>query len=175
MFHISEPEFVNRSLRLSDEVYAQVLDSVVVACVDCAVVHKDKMFLGRRTDMPAKGEYWIQGGRMQVGVDPRETVQKILRREIDLAIPIIDTIVDLNLTISYIWKDRSQPPQGHGCHMVGMYYMTTVDDECAEQLATKSPNQNFSEFEWVNIQTVAGGSDFHEGIRHLAQRILKIS
>ena len=100
MIHIEEPGFVNRSKRLTDDLYAQVLDSVVVACVDCAVVCNGKIFLGKRTDMPARDEFWVQGGRMQVGIDPRQTAQTILKREIGLEIMQLEEFGDLDLAIS---------------------------------------------------------------------------
>ena len=175
MIHILESGFENHSKHLSDDVYSQVLDSVVVACVDCAGVCGSKIFLGKRTDRPAKNQWWVQGGRMQVGVDPRRTVLGILQREVALDITDLNSIIDLNLAISYIWEDRHQPPAGHGCHMVGMYYMTIVNQTVKERLKHMEPNRNFCAFQWMDLGILIESANFNSGIRALAERILEVS
>lgn len=100
----------------------------MICCVDCAVVCGNEVLLGTRLDDPAEGVWWIMGGRMKIGEDPRQTAQRVLQRELDIDVVDIRAIVDLNLAISYVWRARSQPPQNHGCHMVGHYYFTQVDE-----------------------------------------------
>ena len=123
--------------------------------------------------MPARDEFWVQGGRMQVGIDPRQTAQTILKREIGLEIMQLEEFGDLDLAISYIWKDRSQPPEGHGCHMVGMYYMVKLEDAYEERLERLQPNQNFSSFKWSYLLNVICNSEFHSGMQKLASRIME--
>lgn len=171
MYHIVEEGFLDRSSRLSDEEYVRVLNNVVVCCVDCAVVCSDEMLLGVRTDEPAKGSWWIMGGRMKPGEDPRQTARRVLQREIGLDVQTLDEIEDLNLSISYIWRTRSQPPQDHGCHMVGLYYCIRIGEDKRDALACAT-NTEFAARRWTPIREVAKNPSYHPGIQRVAEALM---
>lgn len=171
MLHIAEPGFVNRSSRLSNEVYAQVLDSIVVCCVDCAIVNKNEIFLCKRIDRPAKGHWWVMGGRMEPGLTPSEMAKKILLREVGYAVHSESTVFDLNLTISYVWGKRHQQPEDHGCHMVGLCHAVFIGDREREALNEKDMSSNFARSNWISIDTIVRNEYFHPGIRQFAQKI----
>lgn len=172
MYHIVEEGFLDRSSRLSDGEYARVLNNIVVCCVDCAVICGNDVLLGVRPDEPAKGCWWIMGGRMKPGEDPRQTAKRVLQREIGLVVPTLDEIMDLNLTISYIWKDRSQPPQDHGCQMVGLYYFTSIGEDKRDALTTAT-NAEFAARAWIPIQEVAYNDSYHPGIQRVAEALVR--
>ncbi len=129
------------------------------------------MLLGRRPDEPAKGAWWIMGGRMKPGEDLRVTAQRILRREIGLAVENLDSIVDLDLAISYVWEKRSQPPEGHGCHMIGHYCFTTVEEAMMQKISSERV-KDFLDFDWTHIISVANNTSYHIGMQKVARRLV---
>ena len=49
------------------KLYKQIIGNVPIACVDVAIVAKGSVLLVRRKDHPAKGEWWLPGGRASLG------------------------------------------------------------------------------------------------------------
>src|SRR5688572_24526207 len=64
---------------IPDELYARILDSVPIACVDIAIVARGGVLLVRRKDAPARGEWWVPGGRVLKGEMMRETAARKAR------------------------------------------------------------------------------------------------
>src|SRR5262245_18525225 len=47
--------------------YKQIIGNVPIACVDIAIVARGAVLLVRRKDAPARGEFWLPGGRVLKG------------------------------------------------------------------------------------------------------------
>lgn len=47
--------------------YEQIITKVPIVCVDVAIYHEGKILLIKRADEPAKGEWWLPGGRLLKG------------------------------------------------------------------------------------------------------------
>jgi colanic acid biosynthesis protein WcaH len=79
---------------IPDELYARILDSMPIACVDIAVVARGGVLLVKRKDAPARGEWWVPGGRVLKGEMMRETAARKAREEVGIEChvgPIIHT------------------------------------------------------------------------------------
>lgn len=79
---------------IPDELYARILRSVPIACVDIAVVARGGVLLVRRKDAPARGEWWVPGGRVLKGEMMRQTAARKARDEVGIEChvgPIIHT------------------------------------------------------------------------------------
>ena len=44
--------------------YNKILAQMPIVCVDIAIVYHSKILLIRRNEQPAKGEWWLPGGRL---------------------------------------------------------------------------------------------------------------
>lgn len=76
------------------EIYRQFLESMPIACVDVAIVHRGAVLLVKRKDAPARGQWWVPGGRVWKGEAMRETAARKAREEVGLEChigPIIHT------------------------------------------------------------------------------------
>jgi colanic acid biosynthesis protein WcaH len=74
--------------------YREFLESMPIACVDIAIVHRGAVLLVKRKDAPAKGQWWVPGGRVRKGETMRETAARKAREEVGLTChvgPIIHT------------------------------------------------------------------------------------
>jgi colanic acid biosynthesis protein WcaH len=79
---------------IPDDLYQQILESVPIACVDVAIVSGGKVLLVRRKDDPAKGQWWIPGGRVHKGEKLVEAARRKALDEVGIAChvgPIIHT------------------------------------------------------------------------------------
>ncbi len=79
---------------IDHELYRQILESMPIACVDVAIVAEGKVLLVRRQDDPAKGQWWVPGGRVRKGETLKEAARRKALEEVGLAChvgPIIHT------------------------------------------------------------------------------------
>ncbi len=79
---------------IPDETYHAFLAAMPIACVDVAIVHRGAVLLVRRKDAPARGEWWVPGGRVWKGETMRETAARKARDEVGIRChvgPIIHT------------------------------------------------------------------------------------
>ncbi|MSP11691.1 MAG: NUDIX domain-containing protein [Chloroflexi bacterium] len=66
------------------DLYYQILENVPIACVDIAVVAQGAVLLVQRNDPPAKGQWWVPGGRVIKGEMMRETALRKAREEVGI-------------------------------------------------------------------------------------------
>ena len=81
------------SRQLPASLYRDFLRYMPIACVDIVVVHRGAVLLVRRGDAPARGEWWVAGGRVWKGETMRATAARA-RDEVGLTCcvgPIVHT------------------------------------------------------------------------------------
>lgn len=71
---------------VSPALYKKILDSVPVPCVDAVIVNGNSFLLGKRANQPAKGKWWLIGGRVLKGETLLQAVRRKVREETGLAI-----------------------------------------------------------------------------------------
>jgi len=79
---------------IPQDLYNRILQHVPIACVDVAIVSRGSVLLVRRNDSPAKGQWWVPGGRVRKGERMRETARRKALEEVGLDChvgPIIHT------------------------------------------------------------------------------------
>lgn len=130
------------SVCLSDDEYGRGLQCFVPACTDIVPVDVDQrtIYLARRVSKPMTGWWWI-GGRMASHETKEEAAARNFKRETGLEIH--HSRLKLAAVFDYRCKDRAQPPQEIGCHMLG--YTFTVELTAAE-LASVSVNLEKEEY-----------------------------
>ena len=76
------------------ELYRKFLERMPLACVDVAVVDRGRVLLVKRRDAPARGQWWVPGGRVWKGEMMRDTAARKARDEVGIEChigPIIHT------------------------------------------------------------------------------------
>ena len=56
--------FSHNEMEIPKEKYKYILEVMPVACVDIIIVHNKKIFIAKRKNEPARGEWFIPGGRI---------------------------------------------------------------------------------------------------------------
>lgn len=131
------------SVYLSDDEYGRGLQCFVPACTDIVPIDVERkiIYLARRVAKPMTGWWWF-GGRMTPHETKEEAAVRNFKRETGLELP--QNRFTLAAIFDYRWKDRAQPPQEIGCHM--LVYTFTVELTAAE-LAFVSANLEKEEYE----------------------------
>lgn len=69
---------------IPDDLYRDILRNMPIACVDIAIVHEGAVLLVRRKDAPARGDWWVPGGRVMKGEMMKATALRKAREEVGI-------------------------------------------------------------------------------------------
>ena len=61
--------------------YQRILEIMPVVCIDFFIVYNNKVFLGKRTNQPYKGEWFVPGWRIQKWEQQEEVFERKLFEE----------------------------------------------------------------------------------------------
>lgn len=81
-------------MNIPDSLYHQIITHLPIACVDIAIIARGSVLLVKRNDPPAKGEWWLPGGRVYKGETMRQTAKRKAQEEVGIEChvgPIIHT------------------------------------------------------------------------------------
>jgi colanic acid biosynthesis protein WcaH len=79
---------------IPQSLYNQILENMPIACVDIAVVCGGRILLVQRKDAPARGQWWLPGGRVLKSEKMRATARRKALEEVGIEChvgPIIHT------------------------------------------------------------------------------------
>lgn len=79
---------------IPDNLYHPIISLLPIACVDVAIIAKGSVLLVKRNDSPAKGEWWLPGGRVYKGEMMKQTAKRKALEEVGIEChvgPIIHT------------------------------------------------------------------------------------
>ena len=136
----------------SDEVYAQILETVVITTVDAVIVNEatGKVLLGKRSRKPHP-DWWIFGGRMRPGQTWEEAARYNLSRE--LAINVRPEQLTFLQVYSLIWEEGAQ---GSGSHTTSITMTSHLDPE---QLTAIEHDDEYECVRWVCPEEVVHASE----------------
>jgi colanic acid biosynthesis protein WcaH len=102
-------------MRIPEALYAEIRRCMPIACVDLLVTDpRDRVLMLRRTNAPARGEWWLPGGRVCHGELRIDAARRKLREECGLD---PGAIVELG-TFDVIFEGDTEPGASHGISTV---------------------------------------------------------
>jgi colanic acid biosynthesis protein WcaH len=128
------------SALIPEDLYHQILRCLPIACVDVAVVANGGVLLVRRKDFPARGSWWVPGGRVHKGEKMRDTARRKALEEVGLAChigPIIHTA-------ETIFPDG---PGGIPVHSINSCFLLYPVDDVSR--ARVRLDDHHAEWQWV--------------------------
>lgn len=69
---------------IGQELYNKILENVPIACVDIAIIVDGSVLLVKRKDAPAKGEWWVPGGRILKGETMKDAAKRKAQEEVGI-------------------------------------------------------------------------------------------
>lgn len=77
---------------IAESDWRQVISTVPVPSVDLLVTVDDGVVLGRRTNEPAQGKWFVPGGRIHKGERIENAVQRIAQEELNVSVEISERL-----------------------------------------------------------------------------------
>lgn len=74
--------------QISEALYAQIKKVIPIPCVDLVLHQSGKVLLCKRNNYPAKGEWWLPGGRVLKGESLEDAVIRKGREELGVDVVI---------------------------------------------------------------------------------------
>lgn len=128
-------DLVQRKRYIDDQTWETIVGSMPIPSVDLVVQCPDGILLGKRANEPAKGEWFIPGGRVQKGEPLHDAVQRIADDELG-----IDVSIDRSLGTYDHFYETSDVPESGGKHYIAHAFLISTSD-CAV-----SPDDQHTDF-----------------------------
>jgi colanic acid biosynthesis protein WcaH len=115
-----------------------VVAGVPIPSVDLIVVHDGGVVLGRRTNDPARGEWFVPGGRVRKGERLPAAVDRVARDELGVDVTVRERLG----AFTHLWE-TSDVPGTDEKHYVAVGF---VVEPSADPLAGGPPDDQHDEF-----------------------------
>lgn len=113
--------------RVPPEEWETVVRSVPLVSVDLVVEHGDGVVLGKRENEPARGKWFVPGGRVRKHERLPDAVHRVAREE--LGVPVT---VERRLGVYEHFYDTAEFDDVGGKHYVPVGHHVRTDDESVE-------------------------------------------
>lgn len=100
------------------EDWKTIVQNVPIVSVDLVVLHDDDVLLGKRKNKPAKGEWFVPGGRINKNESLEEAAHRIVREELGVKIEIIERLG----TYEHLYQE-SDVPSSNGKHYIATRFL----------------------------------------------------
>lgn len=77
---------------ISEEDWKTIVANVPIVSVDLLVRYDEGLLFGKRTNEPAKGYWFLPGGRVHKGETRREAVHRVADEELGLSVDIVESL-----------------------------------------------------------------------------------
>ena len=126
---------------IPSDLYAQILEHMPIPCIDVVLFHNGKVLLTYRTQEPAKGKWWVQGGRIFKHELLNDAVQRIAKREIGSEVKVIKQIGGYEFH-----SDKAAFGVKNGTHAVVIVYLVKP----VNNIFSVSMDETHSKYEWID-------------------------
>ncbi|MFB6184903.1 MAG: GDP-mannose mannosyl hydrolase [Haloarculaceae archaeon] len=109
---------------VADQQWTVVVRNVPIVSVDLVVRSGDGVVLGKRTNEPAKGEWFVPGGRVRKNERLDDAVHRVARDELG-----VEVTVDRKLGVYEHFWDVADVDGVDGKHYVPVGYVVTPESE----------------------------------------------
>ena len=151
---------VNPYDHMSEDVYSTALDFLVFACVDLVFTHQDDVLLAKRNTAP-RSSWWMVGGRMTAGEEPKATARRKAQQEAQLT-ELDPSRFHYVGIYSTCFAARQQAPQHHGSHSLNITYQIELTSAEKEQLRLRS--DEYDTWQWFNVDQVQALLDINDAM-----------
>lgn len=140
---------------IEEKLYKKILDSIPICCVDIILFHKGKVLLAKRVNEPAKGEWWIPGGRV---LKNEKLVDAAKRKAVE---ELGTEIIIKNLIGTYEITFVKGPFEGikDGIHDISVNFLVELKDKNSRINLDKTNK----EYKWIDKID----SDLHDYVKEV--------
>lgn len=146
-------------MRLGREQFLEVVERTPLVSIDLIVRRSDgRVLLGKRTNEPAKGCWFVPGGR----IHKNERIEAAFRRicEAELGKPFAISDAKFLGVFEHLYPTNFAEKAGTGTHYVVLAYEFWPDD-----LPEDLPFDQHGEFDWFDVTRILETKAVHENTR----------
>lgn len=110
---------------LSKDLYTKILEHVPICAVDFVLVHQGKVLLALRKDEPAKGQWWIPGGRVLKNETLVDAVKRKAKQEAGVEVDVIRKIGCYEV----MFAEAPFPEVKTGVHYLAVCFVVVPQDK----------------------------------------------
>ena len=127
-------------MQIPKQKYKEILEVLPIACIDLVIVNNGKILLAKRTNNPAKGQWFLPGGRILKGEKLKDAAIRKAKEEIGISVKIIKPLI----FDETIFEESSMKEVKSGAHTINVSFLVE-----AENKKIFLDEQN-SEFKWID-------------------------
>lgn len=141
------------SRELDRESFRRLIESAPLASIDLLVTDPHgRLLVGRRRNEPAKGFYFVPGGRIKKDETNAAALERIGQNELGIDGLVWDPSAVVGV-FDHHYETNALGEQGISTHYVVVAYRLEVDSEFAP------PREQHDAYEWITPEELSGASD----------------
>jgi len=146
-------------MRLAREEFLQIVERTPLVSIDLIVRRDDGcVLLGRRTNEPAKGCWFVPGGRIRKNERLADAFRRIC--EAELGKPLAIGEARFLGVFEHLYPTNFAEKPGIGTHYVVLAYELNAHD-----LPETLPADQHGEFDWLDVPRILESDAVHENTR----------
>ena len=120
-------------MEIKKDKFIEIIDSTPLVSIDLIIEgERDVYLLGKRSNRPAQGFWFVPGGRIRKNETLSDAFQRIAFTELGIALDIVDAT--LLGAYDHIYQDNFDSVAGINTHYVALGYLTNIPkDSVLEQ------------------------------------------
>ena len=126
---------------IPEDEWKTIVEHVPIVSVDLVVIRDDQILLGKRRNRPAKGEWFVPGGRVKKGETREEAVHRVASEELSLSVRVLESLG----AYEHLYDDAEIAVESGKHYLANGFVVEPLEGE----LTTDSQH---SEFGWFSIE-----------------------
>jgi len=143
--------------RLSEEDFKNIVKNTPLISIDLVIENsKGEIFLGWRNNLPAKGYWFVPGGRILKNEHFEDAFKRIVKSETGLDLPLEDSVF-LGI-YEHIYPDENfSGDPAFGTHYIVIAYRIKLSE-----LPENLPHEQHTEYWWASLDNIFEDPNIHE-------------
>lgn len=139
--------------------FIDVVKKTPLVSIDLIVKNnQQEILLGLRNNEPAKGFWFVPGGRILVNERITDAFQRIAHAELGMKLSIQDA--KFLGVFEHFYNENAEQKPGFGTHYVSLAYEVNISDSIAQL-----PNDQHHQYKWMSIQNLLWENKVHSNTK----------
>lgn len=148
---------------IEESKFLEIISNTPLVSIDLIIENsKRHILLGKRVNRPAKGYWFVPGGRIQKNEKISDAIRRISRVELGVEIAISEA--ELYGTYDHIYEDNCFGREGINTHYVVLAYRARLND--GQRI---TPDCQHASIEWWEQDALLSSDDVHENTKRYFQ------
>jgi len=143
---------------LSRNRFIEVVRDTPLISIDLVVLFQGKALLGQRCNEPAKGYWFVPGGRIVKNERINQAFGRLSQQELGAELSVFDA--DFLGVYEHLYDTNFSESGGFGTHYVVLAYTIVLD-----KMLTELPTHQHSDYRWVDVEEINDEDSIHDNTK----------